>query len=488
MDWSVTDYLYDSFYYSIISSIVISCTSLIFITLFYTIVKTKASSVKSSQPDSEISVGFFHPYCNAGGGGERVLWQAIKVTQTRYPAAKIVIYTGDVDAAPDMILNKARVRFNMNISDRNLQFIYLHKRRYVEAYYYPHFTMLGQSLGSIVLGVEALLSFVPSIFIDTMGYSATMPLFKYCGSCVTGCYVHYPTISTDMLDQVKTKRRMYNNRGFIAGSPLASFIKLRYYKIFAWLYSHCGRVADAVMVNSSWTEEHIRQLWSRGEEDVVKVYPPCDTSHLEHVTRDESTSSNQVRILSLGQFRPEKDHVLQIKAMFELRQILTEEDWEKTKLVIIGGCRGPDDWKLLQDLKDLSKHFSVENNVEFYPNLPFNDLLVEFSKATIGIHTMWNEHFGIGIVEMMAAGLLTIAHRSGGPLMDIITEESGSRNGFLAVTAQEYAAHIAFIISMSEEGREAVRSRASTSSQMFNCDQFDRGWIRATDHLFEKFM
>jgi alpha-1,2-mannosyltransferase len=30
----------------------------------------------------------------------------------------------------------------------------------------------------------------------------------------------------------------------------------------------------------------------------------------------------------------------------------------------------------------------------------------------LGIHTMWNEHFGIGIVEMMAAGLLTIAHRS----------------------------------------------------------------------------
>ena len=47
----------------------------------------------------------------------------------RYPAAKIVIYTGDVDAAPDMILAKARDRFNMNISDRNLHFIYLHKRR-----------------------------------------------------------------------------------------------------------------------------------------------------------------------------------------------------------------------------------------------------------------------------------------------------------------------------------------------------------------------
>lgn len=29
-------------------------------------------------------VGFFHPYCNAGGGGERVLWCAIKTLQDRY--------------------------------------------------------------------------------------------------------------------------------------------------------------------------------------------------------------------------------------------------------------------------------------------------------------------------------------------------------------------------------------------------------------------
>ena len=104
-----------------------------------------------------------------------------------------------------------------------------------------------------------------------------------------------------MLDQVKTKRRMYNNRGFIAGSPLASFIKLRYYKIFAWLYSHCGRVADAVMVNSSWTEDHIRQLWGGGGEGgVVKVFPPCDTSHLANITRDSLGESSEVRILSLG--------------------------------------------------------------------------------------------------------------------------------------------------------------------------------------------
>jgi hypothetical protein len=47
----------------------------------------------------------------------------------RYPAARILVYTGDTDAAPDMILAKARDRFNMQIPDTNLEFVYLHKRR-----------------------------------------------------------------------------------------------------------------------------------------------------------------------------------------------------------------------------------------------------------------------------------------------------------------------------------------------------------------------
>ena len=88
---------------------------------------------------------------------------------------------------------------------------------------------------------------------------------------------------------------------------------------------------------------------------------------------------------------------------------------------------------------------------------------------------------------MMAAGLLTIAHRSGGPLMDIIVEDTGARNGFLAITPQEYAAHIAYILNMSEEAREGVRSRAAASTNMFSTSQFERGWVRATDPLFMKF-
>lgn len=36
-----------------------------------------------------------------------------------------------------------------------------------------------------------------------------------------------------------------------------------------------------------------------------------------------------------------------------------------------------------------------------------------FARAKAAIHTMKYEHFGIAIVELMAAGIITIAHNSG---------------------------------------------------------------------------
>ena len=37
--------------------------------------------LKQKRKKNQITVGFFHPYCNAGGGGERVLWCAVRSIQ-----------------------------------------------------------------------------------------------------------------------------------------------------------------------------------------------------------------------------------------------------------------------------------------------------------------------------------------------------------------------------------------------------------------------
>ena len=45
----------------------------------------KAKKIKREYRTRGIAttVAFFHPYCNAGGGGERVLWTAIRAIQKR---------------------------------------------------------------------------------------------------------------------------------------------------------------------------------------------------------------------------------------------------------------------------------------------------------------------------------------------------------------------------------------------------------------------
>ena len=59
----------------------------------------------------------FNPECvlvlrfssNAGGGGERVLWAAIRATQKRWPKAVCVVYTGDHDSTKPAILERVQV-------------------------------------------------------------------------------------------------------------------------------------------------------------------------------------------------------------------------------------------------------------------------------------------------------------------------------------------------------------------------------------------
>ncbi|VDN27231.1 unnamed protein product [Gongylonema pulchrum] len=72
------------------------------------------------------AVAFFHPYCNAGGGGERVLWCAVNAMQKKYGEKyHYVVYTGDVDVSREEIISKAKSCFNIEVVDTNLQFIYL---------------------------------------------------------------------------------------------------------------------------------------------------------------------------------------------------------------------------------------------------------------------------------------------------------------------------------------------------------------------------
>lgn len=73
-------------------------------------------------------------------------------------------------------------------------------------------------------------------------------------------------------------------------------------------------------------------------------------------------------------------------------------------LKFIGGCRGPDDEARLKGLQDYAAELGLSEHVEWYVNVPYSELKQLLGGAVGGLHTMLDEHFGISVVEYMAAG------------------------------------------------------------------------------------
>jgi alpha-1,2-mannosyltransferase len=103
-------------------------------------------------------------------------------TVNRYTNVRCVIYTGDIGVTPNEILRGVRQRFNIELprtGPTDIHFAYLQRRLWVEASRYPIFTLIGQSFGSIILGFEALFACLPDVYLDTMGYAFTLPVFRF---------------------------------------------------------------------------------------------------------------------------------------------------------------------------------------------------------------------------------------------------------------------------------------------------------------------
>ncbi|XP_054156104.1 GDP-Man:Man(3)GlcNAc(2)-PP-Dol alpha-1,2-mannosyltransferase-like [Oppia nitens] len=426
--------------------------------------------------NDETIVAFFHPFCNSGGGGERVLWVALRALRDKYPDCHYVVYTGDVEAKPEEILAKARNHFKIDLDDSSIRFVYLKRRYLIGCQLYPYFTLLGQSIGSVGLGLEALFNCRPNIFIDSMGYSFTFPVFKYLGGSRVVAYVHYPTISTDMLELVAQTRTSYNNRSFISNSPVLTKAKLMYYKLFAYLYGLMGRMAEIVMVNSSWTKGHVEHIWQR---EARTVYPPCNTSDLKQLSL---ANKNRLKIVSIGQIRPEKNHKLQLMAFKEFIDRLAADDNKSVaKLVIIGSCRDSDDEQRLDELKKLCHKLEIDDKVDFKINIPYDELKRQIEESSIGLHTMINEHFGIGVVECLASGLVTVTHDSGGPKLDLIRNET---NGFLATDLHNFAEILYKIANLSDRQLMDIRVTARNSSDRFSEQQFETLFLQSIESVF----
>jgi alpha-1,2-mannosyltransferase len=167
------------------------------------------------------------------------------------------------------------------------------------------------------------------------------------------------------------------------------------------------------------------------------------------------------------------------------------------------------DVQLLDQVETLAQERGVADRVDFRKNVGWDELRRLLGHSAVGLHTMWCEHFGIGVVQMMvrpshqcpslsvvrqsrwalampferngpvtlfflaqAAGLVTIAHNSGGPKTDIVEHQ---HTGYLAATEAEYAECMERALVIKNEHPDEhtnMQRRARLSAQRFSDEVF----------------
>lgn len=126
--------------------------------------------------------------------------------------------------------------------------------------------------------------------------------------------------------------------------------------------------------------------------------------------QDLGFSVNDFVMVYNGRINPEKGVSELIEAMLQLK------DHTNIKLMIIGGSffgNVNNEDEFVRSLKD--KAHDVKDRITFTGFIPYKNIPDYLQLADIAVlPSMWNEPFGLTIVEAMAAGLPLITTRSGG--------------------------------------------------------------------------
>jgi alpha-1,2-mannosyltransferase len=176
-----------------------------------------------------------------------------------------------------------------------------------------------------------------------------------------------------------------------------------YYEIYRILSSPLARRAaeeGIIVANSRFVAGLIKA--SLGVDPIV-IYPPVEVNRFSKITIDDEREDT---ILMLGRYSPEKGYEEAIKLASSLpRQI---------RLRILGTLTKTE-VSYYRRLANLVKRLGLENRVELLYNVPRHRLEDLMTRSKVLLHMYRGEHFGIAVVEAMAAGLIPVVWSFGGP-------------------------------------------------------------------------
>jgi len=208
--------------------------------------------------------------------------------------------------------------------------------------------------------------------------------------------------------------------------------------------SRVSRIEQLLAV-SNFTRSFVRKRWNC---ESTTLYPPCPIDLYQDLK-----GPKEDLVITIGRIAPEK----RMEVFLEIARRLPS-----LRFAIIGSV-APDHEPYFQRLQARAP---VNASFIIAPLRKVRDII---GRAKVYVHSAQNEHFGIAIVEAMAAGCVPVVNDSGGP-REIVTSDVGRRWKTL-----EEAVHQISALAKDEALRRKLSSAAASSSKQYGPEAFESG-------------
>jgi glycosyltransferase involved in cell wall biosynthesis len=220
--------------------------------------------------------------------------------------------------------------------------------------------------------------------------------------------------------------------------------KMYYWPAKVFNHNRVSRI-DRLLAVSDFTRHFVREKWGRQS---TTLYPPCPIE-----LYDNLRAPKQDLVVTVGRMVPEK----RLGLFLEIARRLPE-----VRFAIVGSIAT--EGRSYYD----SLRAAAPSNVSFIVS-PLRKVKELLGKAKVYVHCAQNEHFGITIVEAMAAGCVPVVNDSGGP-REIVSDDVGYKWNHI----DEAVGQVSSLIEDEAHRRELSKGAASRARQ-FGPEAFELG-------------
>lgn len=219
-------------------------------------------------------------------------------------------------------------------------------------------------------------------------------------------YVHYLHATRIKFGEHVMRKYMKTLRGKIKW--------LLHKKLFRFFYP-TEQISERwfLVVNSRITMEDAMRTLKIRSERVALLHPPVASAFINNLYKNSRVVKEDL-VVSIGWFEPVKGHVDLLRAL----ALIKKEHRPNLRII---GFRGDEIY--LKKIINIVKTLGIEDKVEILLDAKRDIVVESLLKAKAIVHPAPREHFGIAVVEGMAAYCIPIVRKGfNGPWLEILQE------------------------------------------------------------------